>query len=159
MRLFLALLFGTTLLLAAPVPKDKPKLKDEEAILGSWKIESFDTDGAPGGPPKDAIDGIRFVFEKDGKMKLTMSAMGKTMEQEAEYKLDPEAKLKTIDLTKMGQTAKGVYELDGDTFKLAMVENPNGERPTELKANAKTKTAYVVFKRDTEAKKEEKKDK
>ena len=156
MRLLLALLFGTTLLLAAPVPKEKPKAKDEVTILGTWKIESFDTDGAAGGPLKESIDGIRFIFEKDGKMKMTMLMNGQNQERKAEFKIDPEPKLKTIDLINMGQTVKGVYELDGDSFKLAMIEDPKAERPTELKANKDTKVALVVFKR---VKEEEKKDK
>ena len=156
MRLLLALLFGTTLLLAAPVPKEKPKVKDDEAILGSWKIESFDTDGAPGSPPKELIEGIRFVFEKDGKMKMTMNMNGKTDEQAGEFKLDQEAKLKTIDLTNHGQVAKGLYELDGDTLKLAICDSPKSDRPTELKAKKDSKVALVVFKR---VKEEEKKDK
>jgi uncharacterized protein (TIGR03067 family) len=156
MRLLLALLFGTTLLLAAPVPKEKHKLKDDEAILGSWKIESFDTDGAPGGPPKEMIHGIRFVFEKDGKMKMSMTVSGQKQEQPAEFKLDAEPKLKTIDLIREGQAAKGLYELDGDTLKLAICDGLGKDRPTELKANKDVKVALVTFKR---VKEEEKKDK
>jgi hypothetical protein len=57
------------LLVAAPVPKEKDKPKDEDAILGTWKIEKFDAGGGPGGPPPGEMDKIRFVFEKDGKMK------------------------------------------------------------------------------------------
>jgi uncharacterized protein (TIGR03067 family) len=156
MRLLLALLFGTTLLLAAPVPKEKPKIKDEEAILGTWKIESFDTDGAAGGPTKEMIDGIRFIFEKDGKMKMTIMIMGQAQEQKAEFKIDSEPKLKTIDLIRDGQAAKGLYELDGDTLKLAICDGPVRDRPTELKANKDGKVALVTFKR---VKEEEKKDK
>ena len=42
MRLLLALLFGTTLLLAAPVPKEKKKVDDAEAILGKWEFDKID---------------------------------------------------------------------------------------------------------------------
>lgn len=159
MRLFIALLFGTTLLLAAPVPKEKAKVKDAEAILGSWKIEAFDTDGAPGAPPKELIDSIRFIFEKEGKMKMTMNVNGMANEQKTEYKLDPEAKIKSIDLTNMGRTAKGIYELDGDSLKLAISEGETSDRPAEFKANKAVRVALVTFKRIAEEKKEDKKDK
>jgi uncharacterized protein (TIGR03067 family) len=145
------------LLVAAPVPKDKEKLKDEEAILGTWKIEKFDTGGGPGGPPPGEVDKIRFVFEKDGKMKFVGGPGGE--DAATTYKLDPTAKVKTLDLTMTRpgsgpQTALGIYEIDGDTLKWCMAEGANKARPEELKANGKG-TVVVTFTRV----KDEKKDK
>ena len=75
MRLFIAMLFSTMLLLAAPVPKEKAKVKDDEAILGTWKIETFDADGGKGAPPKEVIDTIRFISAgvavEDGSTTIT----------------------------------------------------------------------------------------
>lgn len=148
-------------LIAAPIPKDKEKVKDEEAIVGIWKIEKFDNGGGPGGPGPAEIDKIRFVFEKDGKMKLVGGPGGEAMD--ATYKIDPTAKVKTIDLTlsRPGgkpDTALGIYELDGDTFKLCIAEGEKSVRPEEMKPDGK-RVAVVTFTRVKEEKKEDKKDK
>ncbi|MBI1369928.1 MAG: TIGR03067 domain-containing protein [Planctomycetes bacterium] len=139
-------------LVAAPIPKDKEKAKDEVLILGIWKLDKFDNGGEPGGPPPDELDKIRFVFEKDGKLKLTGGPNGESIE--GEYKLDPAAKPKTMDLTIQGRTAPGLYDLDGDTLKVCITEGENATRPTELKPDG-NRTPVVTFKRV----KEEKKDK
>ncbi|MEO2091338.1 MAG: TIGR03067 domain-containing protein [Gemmataceae bacterium] len=145
-------------LTAAPVPKEKKDVKDEDAIQGSWKIESFDAGGnGPGAPPKEMLDQMRFVFKKDGKLSVGGGPGGQG--RDGEYKLDPAAKPKTIDLISDGRTAPGIYELDGDTFKLCMSEGQNAIRPTEFKAGG-MRTVVVTFKRvKDEEKKEEKKDK
>jgi uncharacterized protein (TIGR03067 family) len=142
------------LALLLPVPKDKPKVKDDEAIIGSWKIEKFDSGGDK--QPGDA-DKIRFVFGEKGVFSM---AMGDDHKSEGTFKLDPDAKLKTIDIDAMGQSMKGVYELDGDTFTLCMPDRPGAERPTEIKADGKARVAVVTFKRvKADEKKEDKKDK
>lgn len=156
MRLTLAsaVLFAAAVgLTAAPVPKDKKDAKDEDAILGSWKIESFDTGGAQGAPPKGALDDMRFVFKKDGKLSVTGGPGGQS--KDGEYKMDAAAKPKTIDLISNGRPAPGIYELDGDTFKLCMSEGNNAVRPAEFKPDG-MRTVVVTFKR---VKDEEKKDK
>lgn len=158
MRLTLAsaVLFAAAVgLVAAPVPKDKEKekAKDEDAIIGVWKLEEFDAGGAQGAPPKGALDNMRFEFKKDGK--LTVSGGPGGQSKDGEYKLDPKAKPKTIDLISDGRTAPGIYELDGDTFKMCMSEGQNAVRPEEFKPGG-MRTVVVTFKR---VKDEEKKDK
>lgn len=139
-------------LTAAPTPKDKEKVKDEDAIQGTWKIESFDSGGGQNAPPKEALDSMRLTFKKDGKMEMTGGPGGQS--RDGEYKMDPKAKPKTIDLIADGRPAPGIYELDGDTFKLCMSEGQNAARPEEFKAGG-MRTVVVTFKRV----KDEKKDK
>jgi uncharacterized protein (TIGR03067 family) len=156
MRLTLAsaVLFAAAVgLTAAPVPKEKKDVKDEDAIQGSWKIETFEAGGQQGPPPKEMLDQMRFVFKKDGKLSVGGGPGGQS--RDGEYKLDPTAKPKTIDLISDGRPAPGIYELDGDTFKLCMSEGSNAVRPTEFKAGG-MRTVVVTFKR---VKDEEKKDK
>ncbi len=160
MRLTLAaaVLFAAAVgLTAAPVPKDKDKAaKDEDAIQGSWKIESFEAGGPQGAPPKEALDAMRFVFKKDGKMSLTGGPGGQS--RDGEYKMDAKASPKTLDMTLDGKPALAIYELDGDTFKMCMSEGKD-PRPTEFKPGG-PRMAVVTFKRvKDEEKKEEKKDK
>jgi uncharacterized protein (TIGR03067 family) len=145
------------LLVAAPVPKEKEKAKDEDAILGTWKIEKFDAGGGPSGPGPAELEKIRFIFEKDGKMKFVGGPGGD--DSVATYKIDPTAKVKTLDLTitrpgDKPDTALGIYELDGDTFKWCMAEGANKARPEEMKADGK-RVVVVTFTRV----KDEKKDK
>ena len=144
-------------LIAAPVPKDKEKekVKDEDAILGSWKIEEFDAGGNGQAPPKGAIDEIKFEFKKDGKLTVGGGPGGQS--RDGEYKLDPSAKPKTIDLIQNGRTSPGIYELDGDTFKLCMSEGNGAVRPAEFKPGG-MRTVVVTFKRVKDEKKEEKKE-
>lgn len=158
MRTFalLTALVVPALLVAAPVPKDDKKIKDEEAILGTWKIDKFDTGGGPGGPPQAEIDKIRFIFEKDGKMKFVGGPGGEN--ETATYSMDSAAKVKTLDITitRPGgkpDTALGIYELDGDTFKWCMSEGSNKARPEELKPDGK-RTVVVTFTRVKDDKKD-----
>jgi uncharacterized protein (TIGR03067 family) len=166
LSLFAALAWPT-LLLAAPVPKDEKKAKDEDAIQGTWKADKFDNGGAPGGPPPGELEKIRFVFEKDGVFQLLGGPGVETLK--GTFKIDPTAKLKTIDMTitppgggEKPETVLGLYELDGDTLKLCMTGGPGKVRPEEFKTDGKS-IAVITFSRikgeKKEEKKEEKKDK
>jgi uncharacterized protein (TIGR03067 family) len=146
--LTLALLVPVTLL-AAPVPKDKEKQKDDDAIIGTWKIDQFDFGGEK--PPVEAKD-IQFVFAEKGKFSMVN---GPKERGEGTFKLDPAAKVKTMDITLDGKTMLAVYELDGDTLKMCIPDKPDSARPEGFVANAKERIAVVTFKRV----KEEKKDK
>ncbi|MBI1369929.1 MAG: TIGR03067 domain-containing protein [Planctomycetes bacterium] len=145
-------------LVAAPIPKDKEKPKDAELILGTWKPEAFDLGGAPGAPPQEVLEKIRFIFEKDAKFKIAGGPEGE--ELAGTFKLDAAAKPKTVDLTMQRpgsdqpETMVGLYELDGDTLKLCVPNGPGEARPTEFKPDGK-QYAVITFKRV----KEEKKDK
>lgn len=150
LALLAAVLFAGSLM--AEDKKEKPK--DEEAIVGTWKVEKYDvgkedkerTDRATKGTP---------TFTKDGK--LTMTDGGNT--REMEYKLDPKAKPKGLDMTGYGHTVPALYELDGDTLTICTQTGVNeGEkfvRPEAIKADIKKDIAVMTLKRV----KDEKKDK
>ena len=122
-------------LIAAPIPKGKPP-KDEDAIQGTWQADKVDFGGAPL-PPIDLTQ-LKFTF-KAGKLTMPNA-------QDGEYKLDPAAKVKEIDLILSGRTSPGIYELVGDTLILCVAEGNNAVRPTEMKADGK-RVAVVTFKR------------
>lgn len=151
-----SLLLACGLALAAPIPKDKDKpKKDEDAIQGVWQLDAIDAGpGVPAPPPGGPM--IRFTF-KDGKLEVSMG--GQPMGKQGDYKLDPAAKPKSIDLVEGGgQNAPGIYELDGDTLKICLAEGQNAVRPTEFKPDGK-RVVVVTFKRVKDEKKDEKKDK
>ena len=140
-----AMAFGLT---AAPIPKGK--VKDEDALVGLWQVEKLDF--GPGAPaiPLDVTQ-MKFEFKAGGKMAMTM---GEMPAKEGEYKLDPAAKVKTIDLTENDRLVPGIYELDGDTLKMCIAEGQNAARPAEMKPDGRN-VAVVTLKRI----KDEKKDK
>lgn len=142
-------LLAPAVLVAAPVPKDKEKPKDDDAIVGTWAIDQFDFGGEK--PPVEAKD-IQFVFAEKGKFSMVN---GPKERGEGTFKLDPTAKVKAMDIALDGQTMLAIYELDGDTLKIAIPDKPNSPRPEAFVANAKERLAVVTFKRV----KNEKKDK
>ena len=124
--------------MAAPVPKkdEKPK-PDAEAIQGTWRLEKFEGEDKP---PADSGD-ILLIF-KEGKMSVSVAGRAN---QKGEYKLDATAKPKAIDLTKPGENdARGIYELDGDTLKICLVDDGKAVRPTEFKAAGKRIMLFVL---------------
>jgi uncharacterized protein (TIGR03067 family) len=158
MRLILASLLAVAVatgLLAAPVPKEKEKAKekDEDVILGKWKTETVARAG--GRAPGAGVSDRTYTFAKDGKLTLDLGGQ----EAAVEYKLDPSASPKTIDLIMKADaqttvTIPGLYELDGDTLTICLCESSKPTRPTEMKAEGKG-VGLLKFKRV----KEEKKDK
>ena len=138
------------LTVAAPLPKTKEKPKDQDAIQGVWQLDKFDIGGAGQVPP--GIESVRFTF-KDGK--LTVSRNGMEDAKQGEYKLDPTAKPKAIDLVEPNgsRNTPGIYELDGDTLKICIAEGQNAVRPTAFKPDG-MRMPVVTFKRVTEAKKD-----
>lgn len=133
--------------LAAPIPKGEKPKPDAEAILGAWVLDKFEGEDQP--PPGVTI---KFNFSKDGKLAIEL---GDQMREKGGYKLDPSKKPKAIDITDPeGDAGLGIYELDGDTLKICLVDDKNAARPTEFKVTGK-KTMLFTLKRA----KDEKKDK
>ena len=150
MRFTLSSLVVLTLivgLFAAPIPKGK--VKDEDTIQGTWQVELLDFGPGAPVPPFDFTQ-MKFTFKAGGK--LTMN-MGDMPPKEGEYKLDPAAKVKEIDLTDSSRVALGIYELEGNSLKMCIAEGENAVRPTEMKPDGKS-IAVVTLKRVKEDKKE-----
>lgn len=131
-------------LFAAPVPK---KVADEDAIVGRWKLVEVQL-GADGEKPRDDDTDWKtrvYEFRKDGTYTSTQKGHKPV---DGTFKLDPSATPKALDvIVGDAKTPTGiVYQLDGDTLKLC-VGGKRAERPTELKADAKTSTHVWVFER------------
>jgi uncharacterized protein (TIGR03067 family) len=139
-RLFVVLAAG--LLVGAD---DKAGTKDQDRIQGTWAVASAQRGGkavdmaAEGHIPKE------FVF--DGE-KVTLRAGERT--HEGSFKLDPDAKPKSITLTSKedaGRTIVAAYRLEGDTLTLCVDEANMQEQPKELASKDGTRLVVVVFKR------------
>jgi len=94
---------------------------DKEKLQGTWILAGMEAHGKPF--PKDLLD-------KKGKIKLTFKGEKVIAEepgrpaQEGTYTIDVSAKPKQIDLIPLNEGKDrardcGIYELDGDTLKLA----------------------------------------
>jgi uncharacterized protein (TIGR03067 family) len=139
-RLFVVLAAG--LLVGAD---DKAGTKDQDRIQGTWAVTSAQRGGkavdmaAEGHIPKE------FVF--DGE-KVTLRAGERA--HEGTFKLDPDAKPKSITLTSKedaGRTIVAAYRLEGDTLTLCVDEANMQERPKEVASKEGTRLVVVVFKR------------
>ena len=125
-------------------PVDKPKKEgDAGKLIGTWKAISGEQYGKAM-KEKDyenfglAIDANDWTYTNEGKNGLLHH-----------YRIDPEAKPKTIDLdtvtTRVLLSYEGIYELDGDTLKVCIGAK---KRPTEFKTTEDGKAGYIyVFKR------------
>ena len=140
----LGLMFVSALLMvAADDPKDAVK-KEYDKFEGTWKMESFTVDGKP--TPIETFAEFRMTLK--GEKFTTDSAEGRT---NGTYKVDPSKSPKTIDIRFTGgqldgHSMLGVYELDGDTYKVCL---PAGgkERPKELASKPGSGLVLEVLKR------------
>lgn len=136
--------------LAAPVPKEKGKVKDEDAIQGTWKVETFDLGGAAGGPPPGEVTKLKLTF-KDGKV---AADRGDGKPDAIDYKIDPSTTPKSLDLIEKSNPMLAIYELEGDTLKICVSEGgAKGVRPAEMKSDGKN-VAVITLKRVKEDKDE-----
>ena len=146
------------LLLVLPVcadDKDKEKLKakaaekvpvkDEVAILGTWKTVQIDL-GAEGKIDPTALEGggtSRMIFKGDNVFEL------KSREKvpAGTFELGKDGDLKTLDMSFAGRDILCLYELDGDVLKLCYQQRPNAKRPKVFAPDAKNHFAIFVMAR------------
>jgi RNA polymerase sigma factor (sigma-70 family) len=118
--------------------------RDREKLQGTWQAVSGEGNGQP--LADGYVKSYKATFTGD-RVKLTADDSG-----EGTYTLDPTQKPKAIDFRVSdgpgGRTAEaiGIYEVEGDTLKLCMVEARDGnQRPTEFAARGKE--VLLVFQR------------
>lgn len=125
----LVLALSSGFILAAPVPK--PKVKDEEAMQGKWKVVELQHNGKPAN--KDYKEAVATI-DKD-QFSVQRGGDGKERDEVMAYKIDPAKK--EIEFTPPEENAdaalKGLYKLDGDTLTIAIGMGNPGIRPTEVK--------------------------
>jgi uncharacterized protein (TIGR03067 family) len=135
---FLALAVSTS------AGQDKAGTSDKDKFQGAWSVSSSTKDGKE--MPADKIKGVKIVFEGD---KVLVKSADK--DEEASYKLDSSKKPKQFDLTLPGEMLPGIYDLDGDTLKIALGENKM--RPKDFNGKDDSNILVLVLKRDKAEKK------
>ena len=147
MRTHLVMIWAAGLLLAGTAPlaaadgKEDAVAEELKKLEGPWVVESAEYDGKEVAK-KDLIR-TRIIF-KSGRM--IRFVRGKLVS--SPIQVDPAKKPKTIDITMPGENGDvrrlGIYELDGDTLKIATGK----ERPSGFKSKPGSGIAVVVYKRD-----------
>jgi uncharacterized protein (TIGR03067 family) len=150
MSKYAVLVLAAGLSVAADDAKKDPLDEEYAKFEGTWQIVSLE------------VDAMRIPAETIKESRLIIKGKEFTMKEKiATYKgtftIDPGKKPKTIDLKftegpEKGNTSLGIYELDGDDFKLCLTITAK-DRPTEFAAKAKSGLGLEVLKRE-KAKKE-----
>jgi uncharacterized protein (TIGR03067 family) len=137
MGLHALMLLSAGLLITADTPE-----KELERLQGSWTLVSLETgDGQQLTDGKLTIKGDKYEAKVgDFTVKATI-------------KVDPAKTPKAIDFTytegpNQGETIKGVYSLEGDTFKFYRPLQAGGERPAEIPKEPGEGMLLVIYKRE-----------
>jgi uncharacterized protein (TIGR03067 family) len=118
MALVLAFLAGLSL-------ADEDGKKDQEKLVGTWKMVSMDN-----GKGAKETDGFKLVIS-DKSIEFR-APNGATKKMGAISRVDGAVKPAQIDLKNGTETGLGIYELNGDDLKL-IVRDPGQERAKEFK--------------------------
>jgi uncharacterized protein (TIGR03067 family) len=137
LRLIIVLVAGLGISGAAAHDAKDAAKKELDGLQGEWTLVSATRDGKD--MPQDMVKAVKCTIKGD---KFTIARDGKTVE-EGTLKLDATKKPKEIDmaLSEGKQTALGIYELSGDTYKLCYAP-PEKDRPKEF--GAKEGTGYTL---------------
>jgi uncharacterized protein (TIGR03066 family) len=138
--------------------REKDSSDDAKRIQGTWAVDAEATLKEGGDSPaikeaREELAAMRFVFAGD---KLTIrepsgpTPTGKGRDEEDTFRLDPSKKPKQIDLS---GSARGIYELKGDTLKLCLdIRGKEHGRPTQFGFDKdKATVVYYVLKREKPA--------
>ena len=136
-------LFG--LVVSGTAAQDKPGTSDKDKLQGTWSIESMKMGGKD--MPAEELKKVKLTFTGD---KVIVKADAKN--EEHTYTLDAAKKPKQIDITAKAEVIPGIYELDGDTLKIATAHK-GGVRPTDFNSQDGSMVGVMVLKRDKADKK------
>ncbi len=129
-----------------PAVEEPEATKKERAKFnGEWKFESIEAEGQA--LPLKALASSRLILKgKEFVLKSDQGDYGGT------YEVDASKTPKTIDVhfttgPEAGTTAKGIYELDDETYKVCMAVGGKAERPKEFAAKPGSGFVLEVLKK------------
>jgi RNA polymerase sigma factor (sigma-70 family) len=122
---------------------DKAKT-GKDKLQGTWVAVSGEAGGKKA--PEEFVQKCKVVIAGD---KITLVGLVKGEKEkgvEGTFKLDPAAQPKAIDISLTNrEDALGIYEVDGDTLKMCLVEATGNERPSEF--TGKGQQILIVLKK------------
>lgn len=115
--------------------------KDLKKLVGTWEEVSHVADGKA--KPADEVKGTTVVIDASGKWEAFKDG---TSLLKGTVKLDPSKKPKAADWAIDGSdmVAKGIYEVDGDTWKHCFSLT---DRPAAFESKEGSEVFYIVLKR------------
>ena len=111
---------------SGPALKQAAAKSDLDQIQGAWKIMAV-SDNGKSAPAEIAQQGKIVVAGEE----FAMYEDATSSPQKWNFHLDPTKNPKQIDFTVRGKPALGIYELDGDHWKVAMIK-PDAPRPADF---------------------------
>jgi len=144
MKLATILMLTAGLLLADDFQAN-PDKSDKEALQGTWKIVSVEIEGEA--LAMDNLIDSRLTVKGDDYLFV----LGQT-KLDLTFKMDASKSPKEIDLTAVtgpnkGKTYRGIYTLEGDTYKICRNMEPELKRPTRFATQPKSGLMMVVWQR------------
>jgi len=135
---------AAVLLVAADDQKNDAE-KELKKLQGTWYMAALEVEGQQ--VVEEKLQSATLTIKGD---KYTVTV--KDTSYETVITLDPSKKPKTIDMVftdgpNKDKIHRGIYALDGDTFKLCRAREPDDERPTEFASQPKSGVFVVTWKR------------
>jgi uncharacterized protein (TIGR03067 family) len=127
-----------------------PPSNDQALLEGTWTIQSLEING-------NKVDVEEFKAGKEMEARLVIKGdeylfyLGKGKDAYA-HKLNPSATPREIDLTlasgpQKGQTYRGIYRLEADTYTVCRNVEPGKDRPGEFATKPGSGLMIIVWKR------------
>jgi uncharacterized protein (TIGR03067 family) len=129
---------------AAPPPIDEAK-KELARLQGTWEMAGLEVNGEE--VPQKKLMGTTLTIRGD---KYLVKVKDTT--HETTFKLDPRKDPKAIDMyfpngAELPKLSKGVYDLDGDTFRVCRHQTPGEDRPRQIGSWPDTNLFVVTWQR------------
>jgi uncharacterized protein (TIGR03067 family) len=127
-------------------PKEETTEKELKRFEGTWKIVALEVGGER--TPERFFEDPRVTIEANGKFTYTENKVATP----GTFKVDLAKKPHHIDITftggpDKGKTILGIYELDGDTYRVCLAI-PGKRRPTEFASAKESGQVLEVFERE-----------
>jgi uncharacterized protein (TIGR03067 family) len=122
---------------------DDPDQGDKAKIVGTWEITAAEQQGQK--LPKSLLSGRTITFEKE----KYIIRVGGEVEEEGTFGMDSEKSPKSIDLKIVkgmdeGKDQLGIYELDGDSLKIAFAKPGDEKRPAEFTTSGEGAALFTM---------------
>jgi uncharacterized protein (TIGR03067 family) len=139
------LLAGSGRTPAGDASKEDAVRKELTKFEGTWKLVSMEMDGNK--VPEEGLKEMGKMILRGNKFTVPVG----DITHRGTFRVDVSAKPKRIDVTftegpEKGKTLLGIYELEGDTYKVCIGE-PGKPRPKEFVAKKGSGHVLEIFKR------------
>jgi uncharacterized protein (TIGR03067 family) len=152
MRRIVPLIVAVGWLAGADGPKNERAAKDIEALQGNWTMISLEINGED--VSKEQVQSAKLVVKGDRYAPVFDDRI-----YSETFTVDPDKSPKAIDFTytdgpRKGETVKGIYKLEGDTYTMCRAIKAEDERPKTFATGRDSGLALVVWKRSKPSKEE-----